>query len=74
MTDSNQNEFAGAVPLTGSPANWNWLRDRLPSCGLENLHNWMDDRLLELEASYEDWVTSKSRRRALQSELRDSRN
>jgi len=74
MIDSNQNEFAGAMPTSESPANWSWLIERLPSAGLENLDNWLTDQLLELEASCEDWVTPKSRTLALQNELRDSRS
>jgi hypothetical protein len=73
MIDSNQNDFAGAVPDSESPANWNWLIERVPSVGLELLDDWLADQLLELEASCEDWMTPKSRTLALQKELRDSR-
>ena len=74
MIDSNQNEFAGAIPDSELPANWNWLIERVPTGGLETLDDWMTDQLLELEASCEDWVTPKSRMLAMQKELRDSRS
>ena len=74
MIDSNQNDFAGAMPTSESPANWSWLMERLPPSELVNLDNWLADQLLELEANCEDWVTPKSRQLALRSELRDSRS
>ena len=73
MIDSNQNDFAGAMPVNESPANWNWLIERVSSCSREILDSWLEDQLLVLEASCEDWVTPKSRQLALRSELRDSR-
>jgi hypothetical protein len=74
MIDSNQNEFAGAIPDSGSPASWKWLIERVPTSGLAILDDWMTDQLLELEASCEDWMTPKSRILAMQKELRDSRS
>ncbi len=74
MIDSNQNEFAGAMPASESPANWSWLIERVPTGGLLNLDNWLADQLLELEAICDDWVTPKSQMLALQNELRDSRS
>jgi hypothetical protein len=74
MIDSNQNEFAGAMPISESPANWSWLIERVPLRRLKDLDNWLDDQLQELEAGYVEWVTPKSRQLALRSELRDSRN
>ena len=73
MIDSNQNEFAGSMPVSELAPNWNWLKERLPSSELENSHHWLDDQLLDLEANYADWVTAKSRQTALQSEFRESR-
>ncbi len=73
MIDSNQNEFAGSMPVSESAPNWNWLKDRLPSGELESSHHWLDDQLMELEASYAGWMTPKSRQLALQSEFRESR-
>ncbi len=61
MIDSNPNEFAGAVPVSESAANWTWLQDRLQVSTLENFDLWMDDQLAELELGYEDWSTEKSR-------------
>ena len=74
MIDSNQNEFAGAMPASESPANWNWLIERLPIEGLEDFDDWMVDQLSELEAECASWVTPKSRTLALQNALRDSRS
>jgi hypothetical protein len=74
MIDSNQNEFAGAMPVSESPANWNWMKERVQSCELENLHVWMRDQLLAIEDNYAGWVTEKSRQLALQGVLRDSRS
>ena len=74
MIESDQNEFAGAMPISESAANWNWLIERVPSGGLKNLDSWLMDQLLELEVSCEEWVTPKSRQLALQRELRNSRN
>ena len=74
MIDSNQNEFAGATPVSDTPANWNWLKDRVQTTQIESLDAWIADDLLELEAIYDGWVTEKSRQLALKSELRSSRS
>ncbi len=74
MIDSNQNEFAGAMPASESAANWSWLIERLPTMPLEILDSWLTDQLVELEADCDDWVTPKSQMLALQNELRDSRS
>lgn len=74
MIDSNQNDFAGAVPVSSSPANWNWLKDRVQASVLEPLQDWFDTQLAELESDYEGWVTAKSLQLALRSELRESRS
>ncbi len=73
MIDSNPNEFAGAMPVSESAANWNWLQERLQVATLEAFDLWMDDQLAELELGYEAWATDKSRELALKSELRASR-
>lgn len=73
MIDSNQNEFAGATPTSKPLASWDWLKERVPTSRLEDLDHWLDEQLVELEGSYEHWMTSKSIKLALQSELRDSR-
>ncbi len=74
MIESNQNDFAGAVPVSEPQANWNWMKERVPSSGLEDLNSWLEDQLSVLEASCEDWVTPKSLQLAQQKELRDSRS
>lgn len=73
MIDSNQSEFAGATPENASLANWNWLKDRVQKSGFDPFHDWLEDQLLDLEANYEGWVTSKSRKLAVQTEIRSSR-
>ncbi len=74
MIDSNQNEFAGATPVSDTSATWNWLKDRLQTVQIDALDSWIADDLLELEAVYDGWVTEKSRELALKSELRSSRS
>jgi hypothetical protein len=74
MIDSNQNEFAGATPVSDTSASWNWLRDRVRTGQIDSLNTWIADDLLELEAVYDGWVTAKSRQLALSSELRSSRS
>ncbi len=65
MIDSNPNEFAGAVPVSDSAANWDWLKERLQVATLEAFDLWLDDQLADLELGYEDWATEKSRELAL---------
>jgi len=74
MIDSNQNEFAGATPVSDTSASWNWLKDRVRTAQIESLDTWIADDLLELETVYDSWVTEKSRQLALKSELRSSRS
>jgi len=74
MIDSNQNEFAGATPVSDTCASWNWLKGRVQTAQIDSLDTWIVDDLLELEAVYESWITEKSRQLALQNELRSSRS
>ena len=51
---------------------WNWLSERLPLAGVEQLGNWMHGELQLLEADYVQFVTERSLKRDLRQEFKSS--
>ena len=71
MTNFNQNPDSEVLDL--STKNWSWLQERLKGHSSAVLEEWFDEQLELLELTYAEFVTEKSRKRAMADELFGSR-
>lgn len=73
MTDyeaSNSSSLPQSTPVGHS---WNWLSERLPAAGIEELDDWMQGALKSLEADYVEFVTQRSLKRDLRQEFKSAK-
>ena len=67
---NNSSSLPRSAPIGHS---WNWLSERLPVAGVEQLGNWMKGELDLLESDYVDFVTERSLKRDLRQEFTSSK-
>lgn len=67
-------DSTGARPADEARPNWSWLQERIDPTSTELFGTWLDSRLVEMEASFSDLITIRSRRRAQRSEFARDRS
>lgn len=70
----NPSESAGSTPTEEVKPNWNWLQDRLDATSTAQLDEWLSVELEELEESFAELITKKSRERSLKDDLSKDRD
>ncbi|MCA9132147.1 MAG: hypothetical protein KDA45_03300 [Planctomycetales bacterium] len=70
----NYSDSAGAMPADEAKPNWNWLQRRVDPASSEMFDAWVDCQLAELEASFAEYMTDRSRSRAQRQQFASERD